>query len=40
MWRAASRVGWREREEMDAVRDGEVGLGGGRRGVGRVRMWV
>lgn len=38
MWRAASRVGWREKEEIFAVRDGELGLGGGRRGGGRVRM--
>jgi hypothetical protein len=40
MWRAASRVGWRDSAEMAAVRGGEVGLGGGSRGGGRVRMWV
>lgn len=40
MWRAASRVGCREREEMVAVREGEVDLPGGRRGGGRVRMWA
>ena len=40
MWRAASRVGWREREEIVAVRGGEVDFLGGRRGEGRVRMWA
>lgn len=40
MWRAASRVGWRDRLEICAVREGEVGLGGGVRGGGRVRMCV
>lgn len=40
MWRAASRVGCREREEMRAVRGAEVECPGGRRGGGRVRMWV
>ncbi len=39
-WRAASRVGWREREEIWGVRGFEVGAGGGRRGGGRVRRWV
>jgi len=38
MWRAASRVGCREREEIVAVRDGEVGFGGGVRGGERVKM--
>lgn len=40
IWRATSRVGCRERDEMAAVRDGEVDLPGGRRGGGRVRIWV
>lgn len=40
MWRAASRVGWRERAEICGVRGGEVGFGGGRRGGGRVKIWV
>ena len=40
MWRAASRVGWREREEMVAVRGEEVGFGGGKRGGERVTMWL
>ena len=39
-WKAASRVGWRAREEMVEVREGEVGFGGGRRGGGSVRRWV
>ena len=40
MSRAASRVGWRESEEIAAVREGEVGLEGGSRGAGRVSMQV
>lgn len=40
MCRAASRVGWRDRFDIWAVRGGEVGLEGGVRGEGRVRMWV
>lgn len=36
MWRAASRVGWREREEMVLVREAEWGWEGGRRGA----RWV
>ena len=40
MWRAASRVGCRERFDICAVRLAEVGLAGGVRGGGRVRTWV
>ncbi len=40
MCRAASRVGWREREEILAVRGAEVEWPGGQRGGGRVRMWA
>ena len=40
MWRAASRVGWRRREEICGVRGFEVGVEGGRRGGGFVRRWV
>lgn len=40
MWRATSRAGSRESEEIAAVREREVGLGGGDRGAGRVSMWV
>ena len=40
MWRAASRVGCREREDIVAVKGDDVGFGGGRRGGVRVSMWV
>ena len=38
MWRAASSVGCSDREEIVAVRDNEMDLGGGERGGGKVRM--
>lgn len=37
MCRAASRVGWRDREEMVAVRLAVRGRAGGRSGAGWVR---
>lgn len=41
MCRAASRVGCRDKEDMRAVREGEAGFEGDRRGGGVVaRMWV
>lgn len=35
----ASRVGWREREAMVEVRDGQAGFGGGRARVAWERRW-
>lgn len=40
MWKAVSRVGWRDKAEMEAVRVEEVALPGGNNGRGRVRRWL
>lgn len=40
MWRAASRVGCRVREDICAVSVGERGFGGGRARVAVLRRWV
>ena len=40
MWRVDSRVGWRRREAIWGVREGAVGLSGGRARRAVVRRWV